>query len=326
MAVIPNKPDMNFGIWAENGDIETPSSEKVSSGWDVEKPFKEQMNWVQNRQDRMLQYLNQRGVPEWDSRTDYPKDSYTVRSGVIYKALSQNTDKDPSSNTSIWMVAFATQQSFTNLNAEVSRIKTQSGYLSQYVQVNNPYMNYTCRGVGYSGNNTSKGLFFDWGGNPELRGGGTYNFNGTYDKPNDVLRRSDLDEIIKDALRYKVGDLYITTNLTNPSTILGYGTWVLHAEGRALVGMSSNASNPDWTKFVGGVAGAYTHTQTVQEMPRHRHGQGIADTGTGRIDGFSEDAPKYDNFSLSDTLDAGEGRPFNIVQPSIVVAVWRRTS
>ena len=116
MAVITNKPDMNFGIWAENGDIETPSSEKVSSGWDVEKPFKEQMNWVQNRQDMMLQYINQRGVPEWDSRTDYPKDAYTARSGVVYKALSPNTDKDPSSNTSIWTVAFATQQSFTTLN------------------------------------------------------------------------------------------------------------------------------------------------------------------------------------------------------------------
>ena len=51
---IINKPDMNYGLWAENGNIEIPSSEKVELGWIAEKPLNEQMNWVQNRQDAML--------------------------------------------------------------------------------------------------------------------------------------------------------------------------------------------------------------------------------------------------------------------------------
>lgn len=325
MAVITNKPDMNFGIWAENGDIETPSSEKVSSGWDVEKPFKEQMNWVQNRQDMMLQYINQRGVPEWDSRTDYPKDAYTARSGVVYKALSPNTDKDPSSNTSIWTVAFATQQSFTTLNTEVGKIKNQSGYLSHYVQVNNPIMSETCRGVGYSGNTLSKGMFFDLSGNPELRGGGSYSFNGTYDKPNDVLRRSDLDAIIKDALRYKVGDLYLTTTNLDPSVILGYGTWSRFAQGRALVGVSENLSSPDWTRINGNNFGSYTHTLTIDEMPRHNHT--LSDAAGTSGGGVSADLNSNQGGQTTSAIGyAGSNQPHNIVQPSSVVSIWQRTS
>ena len=61
MSIIP-KPDMSYGVWAENGNIEIPSSEKVEEGWVLEKPYNETMNWLQNRQDRMLQYLNQRGI------------------------------------------------------------------------------------------------------------------------------------------------------------------------------------------------------------------------------------------------------------------------
>ena len=57
---ILNKPDMNYGVWAEGGNIEIPSSEKVEEGWVIEKPLNETMNWLQNRQDRMLQYINER--------------------------------------------------------------------------------------------------------------------------------------------------------------------------------------------------------------------------------------------------------------------------
>lgn len=34
---IINKPDMNYGLWAENGNVEIPSSEKVELGWIAEK-------------------------------------------------------------------------------------------------------------------------------------------------------------------------------------------------------------------------------------------------------------------------------------------------
>ena len=53
MAIITNKPNMNYGLWAENGNIEQPSNEKVELGWIIEKPRNETMNWLQNRQDKM---------------------------------------------------------------------------------------------------------------------------------------------------------------------------------------------------------------------------------------------------------------------------------
>ena len=41
MVGIVNKPDINYGIWASNGDVAVPSSEKVEIGHIVEKPKKE---------------------------------------------------------------------------------------------------------------------------------------------------------------------------------------------------------------------------------------------------------------------------------------------
>ena len=134
---IINKPDMNYGLWAENGNIEIPSSEKVELGWIAEKPLNEQMNWVQNRQDAMLQYINQHGVVEWDNATEYPINAFVAREGVVYKALSQNVDKDPTLNTAIWTVAFADFSVATTVN----KIRNEDGYVSHYVRKNNPILN-----------------------------------------------------------------------------------------------------------------------------------------------------------------------------------------
>ena len=42
----------------------------------------------------MLQYINQHGIAEWDNVTEYPINAFVARGGVVYKALSQNVDKD----------------------------------------------------------------------------------------------------------------------------------------------------------------------------------------------------------------------------------------
>ena len=162
MAVINQKPNMNYGVWAYNGNIEVPSSEKVELGWIIEKPLNEQMNWLQNRQDSMLQYINQHGIPEWDDRTEYPIDAFVARGGVVYKALSQNFDRDPTLNVAIWSVAFA---SFDNV-AVIDSIRNEDGYLQHYVQKSNPVMLNVSKGVGYAGQDLSKGIFFDSNNNP----------------------------------------------------------------------------------------------------------------------------------------------------------------
>lgn len=324
MAVINQKPNMNQGLWAESGNVETPSSDKIGLGWVVEKPLNVQMNWVQNRQDTMLQYLNQRGVPEWDSLTDYPTNAYVSRGGVLYNAISQNKDKDPTKNTAIWAISFTPYQTGVTLTSEVSKIKSQDGYLSQYVQKSSPYMNNHCRGVSYGTQiNNNFGLFFTSSGFPELRGGGYYSFNGTSTNSNDVLRRMDLDAIIKEALKYKVGDIYLTTSTQNPSAILGYGTWSRFAQGRALVGVSDSASAPDWTRISGNNYGSYTHILSVDEMPRHNHT--LSDASGTEGGGISADLNNNQGGATGSAIGySGGGQAHNNVQPSSVVSIWQR--
>jgi len=103
------KPDMTY-VWASGGSKTAPSSVKIQTGWIVEKPEFEKMNWVQNRQDDSLAYLFQIGVPEWDSAVEYQYSatykSYVQRNGVVYKALQAGTNKDPATEAAYWTIAF----------------------------------------------------------------------------------------------------------------------------------------------------------------------------------------------------------------------------
>ena len=125
------KPDMTY-VWASGGSKTAPSNVKIQTGWIVEKPEFEKMNWVQNRQDGSLAYLFQMGVPEWDSAVEYQYSatykSYVQRNGLVYKALQVGTNKDPASEAAYWAVAFddeaaaATVQ--TNLNTHITNYGT----------------------------------------------------------------------------------------------------------------------------------------------------------------------------------------------------------
>ena len=323
MAVI-NKPDMNYGIWAENGNVEIPSSEKVELGWIAEKPLNEQMNWVQNRQDAMLQYINQHGIVEWDNVTEYPINAFVAREGVVYKALSQNVDKDPTLNTSIWTVAFA---DFSQVD-RINKIINEDGYVEHYVRKSAPILNAVAKGVGYSGDDTDKGVKFDGNDNLYVTNGGDnrYDFNGTYTNDNDVIRKSDLQAILEDYTRYKVDDLYITLSPNNPATKLGYGTWVLYGKGKVLVGLSEDSDNaPTWTKFVNSQFGSYEHQLTEDEMPRHNHSYGSYGGMNDNKGNVMPDEPWEEGGKGSGvTLTSGGDKPHNNVQPSVVVAIWRR--
>jgi hypothetical protein len=325
MAVI-NKPDMNYGIWAENGNVEIPSSEKVELGWIAEKPLNEQMNWVQNRQDAMLQYINQHGIVEWDNVTEYPINAFVAREGVVYKALSQNVDKDPTLNTAIWTVAFA---DFSIVDT-ITKITDEDGYVEHYVRKSAPVLNAVAKGVGYSGDDTDKGVKFDGNDNLYVTNGGDnrYDFNGTHTNDNDVIRKSDLQAILEDYTRYKVDDLYITLSPNNPTTTLGYGTWVLYGKGKALVGLSEdNDNNPTWTKFVNSQFGSYEHQLTEDEMARHNHSYGSYGGMNDNKGNVMPDEPWEEGGKGSGvTLSSGGDKPHNNVQPSVVVAIWRRVA
>lgn len=333
---ILNKPDMNYGVWAENGNIEIPSSEKVEEGWVIEKPLNEHMNWVQNRQDKMLQYLNQRGMSEWDFRTEYPKDAYVARSGVIYKALSPNTDRDPTLHTDIWQIAFVSQSDFDNYSDKLNKIESEEGYLGLYVSKASPVLTGVAKGVAYNNSTGVSGLSFE-GLKPKVTNSGktVAEFSGGTN-PKDVVTHEQLALAIQN---YKVGDIYITTANGSPSSRLGYGTWERFAEGRALVGFSSSGSNsiPEWAKTAGSEFGSYVHTLTEAEIPSHKHQSNMRIDGTdgtlidSKLGFTTTDGRRVDwldarSTRSTHTTEVGGDKPHNNVQPSIVVYFWKRTA
>lgn len=341
MAIIQNKPNMNYGVWGSNGNIAVPTSEKVDLGWIIERPPNEVMNWLQNRQDSMLQFVNQRGIPTWDALTEYPLNAYVVRNGTLYKASSQNIDKDPTLNQSIWTVAFATYTDYSNLYNEVQSIKDVEGYLDLYVSKNNPVMLAETKGVGYKDSTGDSGVVFS-GTTTQIESSGEVvaEFTGT-ESDKDVVTFDKLKEYLQ---TYKVGDLYLTTNISNPSVTLGYGTWSRYAEGRALVGFSSSTSNdfPEWVKSQGSTFGEYTNTLTVNNLPDRAYSYPADDElisahnltidttrAKTNYDASSSTSSQYASawaYTRSNSTTGGVTLAHNITQPSISIYVWRRTA
>lgn len=344
---ILNKPDMNYGIWAEGGNIEIPSSEKVEEGWVVEKPLNETMNWLQNRQDRMLQYINERGIPEWDSRTQYPLDAFVARSGVIYKAISPNTDNDPTLHTTIWNIAFVSYSDFIDYAEKIDSIENDEGYLGLYVSKANPVMDAPSKGIAYNNKTSDTGYGFNED-TPVINNQGVSvaEFSGG-NNPKDVVTHEQLALAIQN---YKVGDIYITTADGDPSARLGYGSWERFGKGRTLVGFSDEVSNtvPEWVKSNGSESGKYQDNIKTNELPNHKH------TFVNSYDGNSYNSRAQDihnwskdivegsviqkdlSYAPDDTYDSGflqytkdmphTQTPLSVVQPSIVVYFWKRTA
>ncbi|WP_278939089.1 pyocin knob domain-containing protein [Pseudomonas helleri] len=99
--------DMN-DVWAAGGDSVPPTKAKIAEGWLVEAVPRQWWNWMQNRVDSNVAYLLQKGLPEWDSDTEYfANKSIQQYRGVVYKALKDSKGVDPTSaGQTSWAVAF----------------------------------------------------------------------------------------------------------------------------------------------------------------------------------------------------------------------------
>jgi len=121
---------------------------------------------------------------------------------------------------------------------------------------------------------------------------------------------------------YPIGSIYINaTNSTNPGTLLGFGSWTAFGAGKVPVGIDSSDSDFDTAEETGG---AKTHTLSVSELPAHTHtinftAQGDAFGGTPAMSVQSGGLTKT-------TSSTGSGSAHNILQPYIVVYMWKRTA
>lgn len=133
---------------------------------------------------------------------------------------------------------------------------------------------------------------------------------------------------------HPVGSYYITEDESDPSSILGIGTWT-KVEGRFLLGASS-------THPIGEMAGEETHVLTNAELAPHSHGvtvdvMMISDPSLA----FRINDSNFDGLAASDNLNDkagvrctnqqkqfvgtdGEGKPHNNMPPYRAVNIWRR--
>ena len=336
MALIP-KPDVTIR-WAEGGNTLEPASEVQELGFVVEKPPYEVVNWLHNKHDTAVAYLYQEGFADWDIETEYSNTSYVKYNGVIYKAKLQNIGKQPDTNPDSWIIAFTNYQDYLDLYQDLQNTKNVAGHATNLVYKSAPVLSAKAVGTsfsansgigtndGYQFNNHSRDGLFHNGTSPVVLNDGatvaSFTGNTSSPAPKDVVTFDMLQKYLE---LYKVGDLYITTDTSNPATRLGYGTWQRYAEGRALVGFSSDVSSatPDWVKQIGNTYGSYTHKLTIEEMPRHNHTTQLLLNSDGGISSLENGGPATADFPSS---FSGGDQPHNNVQPSIIVFVWRRVS
>lgn len=97
------KPDMTKQ-WASSGDKTPPSDALLASGWNSgDIPSNTDFNYIDARQDQGLAYLLQKGVPEWDSSTEYQANkSYVQYGGKVYKCIQTGTNKQPDTQPAYW--------------------------------------------------------------------------------------------------------------------------------------------------------------------------------------------------------------------------------
>ncbi|MCP4881866.1 MAG: hypothetical protein GY905_15090, partial [Gammaproteobacteria bacterium] len=75
-----------------------------------------------------------------------------------------------------------------------------------------------------------------------------------------------VDAATVNALAYPVGSIYTSISPTDPSTLLGVGTWVAFGAGKVLIGVDTGDDDFNTVRATGG---AKTHTLTEDEMPTH---------------------------------------------------------
>jgi len=150
---------------------------------------------------------------------------------------------------------------------------------------------------------------------------------------------------------YPVGSIYTNAAVaTNPSTLLGFGTWEAFGTGRVMIGIDSSNTLFDAVGETGGVADITisgttdSHTLTIDEIPSHNHAgdahstSGIGDFVIQGAQGLLSRLRGYLTPSTSTSFvpanGGDQGHTHGITydgtnanyQPYITVYMWKRTA
>lgn len=123
---------------------------------------------------------------------------------------------------------------------------------------------------------------------------------------------------------FPVGAVFLAVVPTNPNTLLGYGTWSQIAGGRVLVGQTGGDTDFDVAEETGG---AKTKTLAESEIPSHVHGEVAPSSAAGGALKFGIDTNASGSQAAGlDTGATGGGAAFSLMNPYLVVYIWKRTA
>lgn len=96
-----SKPSYAY-VWASGGDKVSLTQTMIQQGWSVAKPSYQRVNAVENRQDQMLQHIDQHGIAVWSADTEYfaNKSWVTGSNGELYRAVADSVGVNPVGDTS----------------------------------------------------------------------------------------------------------------------------------------------------------------------------------------------------------------------------------
>ena len=128
---------------------------------------------------------------------------------------------------------------------------------------------------------------------------------------------------------YPIGSVYTNaTNSTNPGTLLGFGTWVSFGAGRVPVGIDSGDTDFDTAEDTGG----NKTTTTTTDVPVTGYGTTGGSPGSitsGRMvvgSGNNEAAETLESLRAAGSAQTITSSNIDVVQPYIVVYMWKRTA
>lgn len=152
------------------------------------------------------------------------------------------------------------------------------------------------------------------------------NLNQLQTNIENAINQAKLDTL---KLAFPIGQPYITQTNTNPSEILGFGTWV-RSKGKVLLGVDEDDED---FNTIGKTGGEKTHTLTIAETPSHTHQLDVAGTKITKANpNMTAGSTTFWNMAIGKegeydlNLDSvGGGQAHNNMQPYQVVGyVWIR--
>ena len=123
---------------------------------------------------------------------------------------------------------------------------------------------------------------------------------------------------------WPIGSIFVSAVATDPSTLLGFGTWSAIGAGRVLIGQDAGDTDFDTLGETGGSKAVQSSAQT---FAGDTNTTSQANTGATKIGSTTSTATlKAHTHTVVPTGTNTPGAATSVVQPYLVVKFWQRTA